>query len=354
MSRRILFVIRGKLGDSLVSYATVRRYADTYPEDSVTLLVRSNYAGLLAGEPGVRVLGFGSRLGMMALLVRLRLFEPAFDALLVLWAFGPPVKWIGRLALARRKVYLDGRYSSIYPEHADVPREPLQYEPMWRVARVFEPELPAPERLHVPSLAGLRSANPRGIGIVPLADEPRRIMDAVTLAQLVRIAQKRHPGAAVRVFVNPADSGAQALLEAPLPVGVEFRFFPQLSDLLREFAELAHWYGTDTGLYHLAAAMGIPATVFYGPTRPHTVMFSAQPDTNGIRLKVLGGAHCEQKHCAQPYCLYSAVAQFAGEPASGSLEATPAECPLRLHDLPEAAGIATYSGARELTGGGGA
>ncbi|MBK8063572.1 MAG: glycosyltransferase family 9 protein [Betaproteobacteria bacterium] len=346
MSRRILFVIRGKLGDSLVAYATVRAYADAFPQDAVTLLTRANYAALLAREAGVRVLGFASRLGLLAQLARLRLCEPAFDALLVLWAFGSPVRWIGRWTRARRKVYLDDRHADIYPEHAEVPREALQWEPMWRVARVFEPGLPPLERLHVPSLAALRRADARAVGIAPLADEARRIMGPATLAQLVRGVQARHPGAPVRVFVNPADRGAQALLDAGLPAGAEFRFFPQLADLLREFAELACWYGTDTGLYHVAAAMGIPATVFYGPTRSHTNMFPAQPGTCGMRLAVLGGAHCEEKTCTQPWCIAAAVAAFAGEPAPGTLSATPAACPLRAHPPATLDTLAVYEGSR--------
>lgn len=112
MPRRVLFVIRGKLGDTLVAFATVRRYADAFPDDQVTLLTRSGYAALLGEEKCVRVLGFSNRIGMLLLLLRLRL-EPAFDALLVLWGFGTPIAWIGRLVRARRKIYLDGRYSKI-------------------------------------------------------------------------------------------------------------------------------------------------------------------------------------------------------------------------------------------------
>lgn len=346
MSRRILFVIRGKLGDSLVAFATVRQYADTFPADEVTLLTRDNYAALLGREAGVRVLGFSSRLGLLSRIARLRLFEPAFDALLVLWAFGTPVRWLGRWIRARRKVYLDARFPEVFPEHADVPPQALQCEPMWRVAQVFEPGLPPLRKLLLPSLSALRAGPGRAVGIAPLADEPRRVMCAATLAQLVRGVQARHPEMPVRVFLNPADAGAQALMEAGLPGGAEFRAFPSLDDLLREFSDLAHWYGTDTGLYHLAAAMGIPATVFYGPTRPHTNMFPAQPHAEGIRLEVLGGGHCEEKSCRQPYCISVAVGVFAGEPAAGSVELTPAACPLRAFPLNALDTTAVYEGSR--------
>ncbi len=328
MSRRVLFVIRGKLGDTLVAFATVRRYADSFPDDEVTLLTRTGYAELLRGEKGIRVLGFASRLSMLALLVRLR-FERAFDALLVIWAFGDPVKWIGRMVRASRKVYLDSRYSAIYPEFADLSPERLQSEPMWRVARIFEPGLPQPRQLHVPSLAARRGRNPFIIGVAPLADEPRRIMSPPMLAELLAEISIRHPGLPVRVFVNESDRGCTELIAAGLPAGAEFFHFPQLEDLVSGFSDVTHLYCTDTGLYHLAAAMGVPATVFYGPTQPWRNMMPGQSTSRGVRLAVLGREHCEEKSCESPVCIDGAIRGLGRNPPPGSLDRTPSQCPLR-------------------------
>lgn len=332
MARRVLFVIRGKLGDTLVAFATVRMYADAFPGDEVALLTRSGYANLLRDEARVRIIGFSSRLGMLALLLRLRL-EPAFDALLVIWGFGTPIKWIGRMVRARRKVYLDGRYPSIYREHADLSPRRLQSEPMWQVAKIFEPSLPQPDRLGVPSLAAKRSSSRFAIGVAPLADEPRRIMSPQTLACLLRAIANRHPDAPIRVFLNVSDRGSAELMAAGLPSGAEFFFFPRLEDLVRGFSDLACIYCTDTGLYHLAASMGIPATVFYGPTQPWKNMMPAQPNTRSARLAVLGEEHCEEKACESPVCIDGAVRAFGSEPPPSSLDATPGRCPLRRHPL---------------------
>jgi len=332
MPRRVLFVIRGKLGDSLVAFATVRRYADAFPHDDVTLLTRSAYVPLLRGEAGLRILGFSSRIDMLLLLIRLR-FEPAFDALLVLWGFGTPIIWLGRLVRARRKIYLDARYSTIFAEYADLSPDRLQSEPMWRVAKKFEPTLPQPKYLEVPSLAAKRSSNPKSIGVAPLADESRRIMSPHTLAILLQMIVRLHPGAPVRVFVNPSDRGAQELMAVGLPTYAEFCFFPQLDDLVSGFAELAHIYCTDTGLYHLAAAMGIPATVYYGPTQPWKNMMPAQPGARGVRIRVLGAAHCEEKSCQRPLCIEAVVRAVAAEPGLESLEGAPTGCPLRSHPI---------------------
>lgn len=348
MRRRVLFVIRGKLGDTLVAYATVRRYADTFPADDITLLTRAGYAKLLAAEAGIRVLGFSSRVAMLLLLLRLR-FEPAFDALLVLWGFGTPIKWIGQLVRARRKVYLDARYPQVFPEYTDLSPQRLQSEPMWRVAQIFEPSLPQPDRLEVPSLIRARLQSHDAIGVAPLADEARRIMSARTLATLVNAIAAKHPGVDIRVFVNPADSGAENLLAAGLPAGAAFRFFPQLDDLVRELSMLKHIYCTDTGLYHLAVSMGIPATVFYGPTQPWKNMMPAQPAARGVRLAVLGARHCEEKACLTPLCLDAAVFAFARQACVGTLANTPSGCPLRVFPPEQLSEIAWHENPRHQT-----
>lgn len=341
----MLFVIRGKLGDTLLAYATVREFAERFPQDELTLLTRANYAALLAGEKGVRVIGFSNRLSMLAQLARLAL-EPAFDALLVLWGFGRPVAWIGRLARARRKVYLDARFGTLFPEHAEIPAEHLQSEPMWQVARVYEPALPQPRKLLVPALAAARKVAASAIGIGPVADEPRRMMSAEAVRQLAADLARRHPGAPLRILLNPQDAGAPALLARGAPPGAEFRFFPGLADLVRELGELAHLYTTDTGMHHLAAAMGVPATVFYGPTQAWKNAMPAQPDFRRVRLKVLGREHCEVKDCARPLCLEQAVASFCGASAQTALEQTPATCPLRLHPPHSLAAIGVDEGPR--------
>jgi ADP-heptose:LPS heptosyltransferase len=345
MPRRVLFVIRGKLGDTLVAYATVRRFVEAFPGDEVTLLTRAGYAELLAHEPGIRLVGFESRIGMFAQLLRLRM-RPRFDALLVLWGFGSPIEWIGRLVRARRKIYLDSRFPGVYPEHADLSPHRLQSEPMWRVARIFEPALPQPDRLRISSLAALRADNPSVIGVAPLADEPRRIFSAQMLGNLLAAISERHPGVPVRVFVNPSDRGARELLAAGLPPGVEFFFFPELQDLLRGFADLTSLYCTDTGLYHMAAAMGIPTTVFFGPTQPWRVVMPDQPAAKTLRLAVLGGEHCEEKSCHSPACLAGALRAFGGDARLADLDGTPAGCPLRAFPLERLAEVSVHENTR--------
>ena len=338
MSRRILFAIRSKLGDTLISYAAARAYVDAHPHDQVTLLTRADYAQLLAGETGLRVIGFGSRLGMMLRLWWMRLNEPAYDVLGVLWGSGKPIAAIGRLVRARRKIAWNRKFAPEIFEQGELPQDHALVVPALSVIQAFEPAQQAPRSVVIPSLAAryqTAQAQRTGqelVGVVPIADELRRNFDAPTLLILLAQVRARHPASGIRVYVNPRNHGAPELLQTTLPAGSEWRSFRDLADLLEQYMGLSAWYGTDTGLYHLAAAAGIPATVFFGPTQPHKIIMPAEPHTTWARLAMLGDTHCEQKACTRPCCLHQAVADFCAVPGPTLLSETPADCPLRAHD----------------------
>lgn len=331
MKRRVLFVLRGKLGDTIVAFATVRAYADAFPDDDVTVLVRANYAPLLEREMGMRVIGFASRLAMYARLALLRWLEAPFDALLVLLGAGPPIAALGRKVRAQRKVFLDGRFKDIYPEWPEIPAKHQHFEPAWRVARVFAPDLPAPTRSRIPSLAARRRAA-GAIGIAPVSDEPRRTMAPGLVRALAAALVARHAGQPVHVLVNPADTEAKGLLAAALPAGASLRAFHTLPELVDELCVLEHLHATDTGAYHLAAAMGVPLTTYFGPTQPWKNGFPEQPDLTRVRLAALGGEHCEEKGCRRPVCLELPVTGAMQLPAIPyRVDETPPGCLLRLH-----------------------
>jgi len=211
-----------------------------------------------------------------------------------------------------------------FPEFPAEAADEFQLDPAWRVLRCLDPGLPRPQRLELPGLAALRGARGSAIGLVPFADEPRRNMDAASVVALAGEIARRHPGDPIWILVDP---GEAARIGAPLPPGVEFVSFATLEELIDRYARLKAWYGTDTGPYHLAVAMGIPTTTFFGPTQPLRNSFPAQPDLERVRLSVLGNEHCEQKQCAHPLCLHQAVANFAGAPCATRLQETPAGCP---------------------------
>ena len=341
--RRVLFVLRGKLGDTVTCFATARAYADAFPGDEVTLLVRASYAPLFVGEAGMRVIGFASRLAMYARLLRMRWFEPPFDALMVLLGAGPPVRRLGLMVRAARKIFVDGRFREVYPEWPDVPKDHVQSEPAWRVARLFEPRLAQPLRSSIPSLAARRRPA-QIVAVAPVSDEPRRSLAPGILHTLVGALAQRHPGCAIRVIVNPSDEDALPLLAAGLPAGAQFERFTSLQGLVESLCRAERLYSTDTGLYHLAAAIGVPTTTYYGPTQPWKNGFPEQPGLTRVRLAALGGAHCEEKHCRQPACLEKAVALHVGTNMALQVAGTPQSCLLRLHAAADLEQLAVQAG----------
>jgi ADP-heptose:LPS heptosyltransferase len=330
--RRFLFVLRTKLGDTLIHFQTVRAFAARHPGDEITLATRADYAPLLEGEPGVRLLRFRNRAEMVSKLLWLRLTRPSFDALAVLTGYGPSMLQVARLVRTRRRLFFDARFPQAYPEHPAPYQETSLVDRSWQTARLLDPALPKPDRLELPALRARRLGTPnraRAVGVVPLANELRRNIDSPTLLQLVARVQRSHPGHPVWVFLNPGDRGAAELGEARLPDGVEWRLFRTLEELLPQYIHLDGWYGTDTGLYHLAVAIGIPASVFFGPTQPQLIVMPAQPEATWVRLDALGADHCDEKACARPLCLHQAIATWSQAPVGTRLEETPAACPLR-------------------------
>ena len=268
---------------------------------------------------------------MFAKLALMRWFEPPFDALLVLLGAGPPIATLGKLVRARRKILLDGRYRDLYSEWPEIPQRHLHFEPAWRIARVYAPELAPPQWSRIPSLAARRRPA-RAIGIAPISDEPRRTMSPPVVHALIAALAQRHAGYAIHVLVNSADEEAGALLRAGLPEGARFHKFRTLQALVAELSILEHLHATDTGLYHLAAAMGVPLTAYFGPTQPWKNGFPAQPDLTRVRIAALGGEHCEEKTCRRPVCLEIPVAVFNhAQPIDFSVEETPPGCLLRRH-----------------------
>jgi ADP-heptose:LPS heptosyltransferase len=325
-----LFVLRGKLGETVVAFATVRAFVDAYPGDEVTMLVRANYAPLFERETGMRVIGFSSRLAMYAKLARLRYFEAPFDALLVLLGAGPPIARLGRMVRARRRIFLDDRFKDVYTEWPQVPRDHRHFEPAWRVAHDYEPGLAAPQYSRIPSLAARRRPV-KIVAIAPVSDEPRRSMAPATVHALISALLCWHPGCEIRVLINPADRDAQPLLSAGLPAGVQFERFASLQALIDTLCRLERLYSTDTGLYHLAVSIGVPTTTYFGPTQPWKNGFQSQPGLTRVRLAALGGDHCEEKQCREPVCLANTVALHAGTRAGSSVDGMPKHCLLRRH-----------------------
>ena len=146
------------------------------------------------------MIGFDSRIEMVLRLLWLRFSEPAFDVLATLWGSGPPIRLIGRLAKATRKVAWSREFAPDIFEEGHLPQDHLLIDPAASVIRVFAPDFASPRALSIPGL-GTRYRSERGntaIGIVPIADEARRNLDPATLVQLITELRRQRANSRVR------------------------------------------------------------------------------------------------------------------------------------------------------------
>jgi ADP-heptose:LPS heptosyltransferase len=289
-------------------------------------MVHGHYMPLFGREKGYRFVPYVSSAQALAWVLWQRLTFRKFDVVLVLRGSGSKVAWMARLLSAKLRLHALNRYPDIFP---DTPPDPglaltideIHIEAAMRSLRSLDPELQFPKRLDIPGLAAYRET-PEAVVICPVSDEIRRTLSRDDVIQLLPEVRRRHPG--VKIWILVRRSGEEGFVAGDL-AGAEVREFESIEPLLALLGKAAAYYGVDTGLYHIAAAMGLPAVVFFGPSQPYKVILPEQ-ETESVRLPELGQTHCDNKDCRSPVCMHKAVAQWSGSPRTD--EIFPQGCPL--------------------------
>lgn len=333
MTESVLFLVRDKLGDSILAVRVALAYARKNVGVRVIVMVRADYAPLFAGINEVHLVFYKSAFQAYAWALWARLFRPEFGAFAVLRGFGPRVKCLGKLVRARRKIYMNGRFADVFPEFPqgdflkDSENAPI-IDASWRVAQVLDGCLDKPERLDLPGLnvQKLGVGSDGFVGICPVTDEARKDLSHAAVYALIKRIEVDCPGVPIKILVrNVGDNG----FETGSIDGAEVIEFKNIPGLLECFARMLAYYGADTGLYHVAAAMGIPCHVLFGPTQPYKILLPRQ-DAWGWRVAGLGERHCPEKQCKTPLCIDQAALNLLGQEVGAPLDGTvPPACPYR-------------------------
>ena len=72
-----------------------------------------------------------------------------------------------------------------------------------------------------------------------------------------------------------------------------------LRELIVTMSRASHVYAMDSGPAHIAAALGVPTTVFFGPSRPE---YTA-PIGDNVKIAMIGDMKCrpcDHYHCTNP------------------------------------------------------
>lgn len=288
--RRILLIRRKALGDALVSLPAAVAVADAWPRAQVDLVVDRALAPLVADlfaglAPNLRVLAYpGAADGPWLPWLRRQGYDLALD-----WLGSPRTAVWTAFSGARVRVGYDlprrrWAYNVRVPRNRDGgqelrgfageafldPLRALGLDPApWTpcsgpgAATEREPDLATP---FAAWLARWQEAN-----------EGRRVVMVMSATWTAKAWPPRHvaglwrllsaAGAHVVLAPGPGDEAMVAALTAELPPTA---FAPPST--LREMAGLLRrsdlFIGTDNGLRHLAAALGVPTVTVFGPTDP--------------------------------------------------------------------------------------
>jgi len=167
------------------------------------------------------------------------------------------------LLLAGAKQVLSG--SPIIKRGHAVPflLEPLQALALYDEERVPELDLPGEARAAARARLRERGLADRPVAVHPGSGGEAKKWPAERFVEIIR--RLREAGRGVVVVTGEADAAESARLARDLPDVPRLESLP-LPDLAAVLAECAAFLGNDSGITHLAAAVGLPVTALFGPS----------------------------------------------------------------------------------------
>lgn len=297
---RVLIVRFSSLGDVVLTTPLLRAIRARHPRADTTFVVRSRYADLLAGNPAVtRVVALAPGEPLRALVRRLG--EPAYDARIDLQD-----SWRSR----RLRRLLGGTWGVV--NRPRLARLAL----IWLGANLYRDRVPAAEQFF--EAASALDVRPDGgpAAVFPTADDEARAAalvpeGAVALVPGARWASKRWPAEYWRALADRLAArghqlvavGSEAerlLLGGPGVIDAYGLPLRATAAVLRRARVVV---ANDTGLMHLATAVGRPVVVLLGPTvgafgyLPYGVPTWVLERTIGCRpCSASGSDHCPLGH----------------------------------------------------------
>jgi ADP-heptose:LPS heptosyltransferase len=260
----VLVIHPGALGDVLQAVPALRALRATGPAAPITFVGQPRLGRLLvdlAVAEGAH--GFDGA-GLETLFVEAPVPRPLADALR---AASLTVSWFGSGDETYRR-----RLRALAPRAIVAPPVPGDDTPVWRhLIATLAPHAPAAP----PSLEPLRVPAALAAAVPPPGPGPRLVVHpgsggawkqwpAERFAAVIETLRKRHP-LEVLVHQGPADAEAALRLLARLAGPATTLREPPLPRLAAVLAAATAYLGGDSGVSHLAAAVGAPSVVLFPP-----------------------------------------------------------------------------------------
>jgi len=273
--RRILVIRPGGIGDAVLFIPMLRELRRTWPGCRIDLLLERRNAGVLDGTGlADRLLRYDAGPGVLATVLRtpydLVIDTEQYHCLtsLVTLATRAPRR-IGFATGSRRRLYTETvpydrqRYEVL--SFLDLARQATGREPHWDPDEPFYPLPHAAVRTARKALAEIRREGRPLVAIHPGASIPERRWPPERYAEVARGLADR--GAAIVVLGGPQDVRAARTIAAALGERphVVLAGTTTLTEAAAVVAEVAVYVSADTGLLHLAYAVGTPTVHLFGP-----------------------------------------------------------------------------------------
>lgn len=270
---RFLILRGGAIGDFIATLPVLQALRAQWPAATIEIWGYPHIAELAVAAGLAQAVVSLDRAEMARFFVPEPKFTPAqvaairsFDVVFN-YLHDPGAQVRDNLLLAGAKQVVSGS-----PIVAGGPAVPFLLAPLQSLA-IYEPDLvPAldlPADLRAQGRRRLLARGLRGkpFAVHPGSGSPAKNWPVARYAEIIR--RLRQAGREVVAIVGEADESEAAALGRDLP---ELAVLAQLSllELAATLAECGAFLGNDSGIAHLAAAVGLPAVVLFGPSDAQT------------------------------------------------------------------------------------
>ena len=257
MESRILIIHPGALGDVLQAVPALRGLRAAAPGGRLVFAGQPRLARLLVALGVVDEGRAFDGLGLEALFID----EPAPPALAsLLGGFTRVVSWFG----CREPTYV-ARLGALVADAIVARPVPDNDTPVWRHLIATLPASALAERDAVaPIRPAARPPASAALVIHPGSGGTWKQWPAERFAEAIAAVATRH-ALPVVVHQGPADRAAVEALLARLDSGVERLVEPELPELAAALSLARAYLGGDSGVSHLAAAVGAPSVILFPP-----------------------------------------------------------------------------------------
>jgi ADP-heptose:LPS heptosyltransferase len=270
---RILILRGGAIGDFIVTLPVLQTLLARWPDAEIEIWGYPHIADLAVAAGLAKKVVSLDRAEMVRFFVPVPDFAPGQEAaiqsfdIILNYLHDPEGQIRSNLHMAGAKQVLSGSPIIKRGHAVDFLLEPLMALALYETG--LAPALDFPPALLARGTARLHSLGIKGhpITIHPGSGSPAKNWPLDRYIDLIKTLRTR--GHEILLVLGEADAPLRPALDAALPDIPRLDSLP-LTDLAPSLAACALHIGNDSGITHLAAAVGIPVVALFGPTDPAT------------------------------------------------------------------------------------